>query len=208
MEIKTLKVGDLRTNCYLVSEGGEGLVIDPGAEPEKIIKEIGDLKIKAIILTHGHYDHVTSAFSLKEKLGAPIMIGEKDESLMVLSTGKRADKLLKDKDKFVICPASLLQKYNVLRDPALRDNLSFVIIETPGHTPGGISLYNEKEKVVFTGDTLFAGDWGRTDLPGSSEAEMQLSLQELLKLPPETKVYPGHGQATTIGDEKNLLKSI
>jgi len=190
MEIKTIKVGELRTNCYLVAEGGEGLLIDPGAEPEKIFGEIGDLKIKAIVLTHGHYDHVTSAFDLKEKLGAPIMIGEKDEIMMTYSTKQKADRLLKDGGEFDI------------------GHLTFDIIFTPGHTPGGICLYNKKEKAIFTGDTLFAGDWGRTDLPGSSEAEMQLSLQKLLKLPPETKVYPGHGQATTIGDEKNLLKSI
>ncbi len=84
-------------------------------------------------------------------------------------------------------------------------DLKFEVIHTPGHTPGGISLYCEKEKVVFTGDTLFAGTWGRTDLPYSSEEEMAKSLKKLLKLPPETKVYPGHGRPTTIGEEQGLL---
>ncbi|MFA4905369.1 MAG: MBL fold metallo-hydrolase [Candidatus Margulisiibacteriota bacterium] len=184
MNIKTTKVGELRTNCYIVSDDNEALVIDPGFETEKILQEVGGLKIKAVILTHGHYDHVTEAF----KLNAPVWIGEKDEAMMKLTTGKKADRLLKDHDSFDIC------------------HLTFVIYETPGHTPGGICLYNEKEKVLFTGDTLFGADYGRTDLPGGSESEMVNSLKKLLKLPPETKVYPGHGHPTTIGDEQNLLQ--
>ena len=186
MNIKTIKVGSLRTNCYIISDGNEALVIDPGSEIENIRRELGGLKVKAVVLTHGHYDHVTSAF----ELNAPVWIGEKDEIMMIHSTGKKADRLLKENDLFDIC------------------NLSFVIIDTPGHTPGGICLYNEMEKMIFAGDTLFAGDYGRTDLPGGSEAEIIASLKKLLKLPQETKVFPGHGQATTIGDEQNLLQSI
>ncbi|MBI5699557.1 MBL fold metallo-hydrolase [Candidatus Saganbacteria bacterium] len=180
MNIKTIKVGELRTNCYIVSDDKEALVIDPGFEIEKIAPEIAGLKVKAIVLTHGHYDHVTEAFGL----GAPIWIGEKDEFMLLHSTGKKADRPLKD--------GEMLQ--------------GFKIILTPGHTPGGICLYNEKEKVIFTGDTLFAGDHGRTDLPGGSESEILSSLKKLLDLPPETRVYPGHGRPTTIGDEQNLLQ--
>lgn len=182
MEIKTFKVGELRTNCYVVIEGGEALVIDPGFETENILRELKGLKLKIVVLTHGHYDHVTSAFELK----APVWISEKDAALMVYSTQRRADRLLKDGEQIG----------------------DFKVISTPGHTPGGLCLYNEKEKVVFSGDTLFAGDYGRTDLPGSSEEEMIASLKKLLKLPPETIVYPGHGHPTTIGDEQNLLQSI
>lgn len=184
MNIKTIKVGELKTNCYIVIGDQEALVIDPGFEMEKIQKETAGLNIKAVILTHGHYDHVTEAF----KMNAPVWIGEKDEVMMSYSTNRKADRLLKEGETFDI------------------GYLSFDIISTPGHTPGGLCLYNEKEKVVFTGDTLFAGDYGRTDLPGSSEAEMLVSLKKLLKLPPETRVYPGHGYSTTIGDEKNLLQ--
>jgi glyoxylase-like metal-dependent hydrolase (beta-lactamase superfamily II) len=180
MRIKSLKVGSLQTNCYIV-ENGETLVIDPGFEAENILREIGRLKVKAVILTHGHYDHVTSAF----ELNAPVWIGEKDGAMMVFSTTRKADRLLKDGEKIG----------------------DFKVISTPGHTPGGLCLYNEKEKIVFTGDTLFAGDYGRTDLPGSSETEMVASLKKLLKLPPETVVYPGHGYTTTIGNEQNLLQS-
>lgn len=181
VRIRSIKVGSLQTNCYIVSNV-ETWVIDPGFEVEKILKEIAGLKVKAVLLTHGHYDHVTSAFELK----APVWIGEKDEDMMVFSTKRKADRLLKDGERIG----------------------DFKVISTSGHTPGGLCLYNEKEKVVFTGDTMFAGDYGRTDLPGSSETEMITSLKKLLKLPPETKVFPGHGGPTTIGDEQNLLQSI
>jgi len=184
MQIKTIKVGGLQTNCYLVAENQEALIIDPGAESEKILKALGDQKVKAIVLTHGHYDHVTEAFTLKEKINCPVMVHEKDESLMTYSTQTRADKLLKDGDQL----------------------LGLKVFHTPGHSGGSICLYSEKEKILFSGDTLFAGDYGRCDLPGSSQREMENSLKRLLALPPETKVYPGHGQPTTIGDEKNLIE--
>ena len=189
MEIKTIKVGELRTNCYLLSDQGEALVIDPGFEAGRIKAELGDLKVKAIVLTHGHYDHVTEAFRLKALVDAPVMIGEKDEALMAFSTkNSRADRLLKDGDKLNL------------------GDLEFTVIDTPGHSQGGLCLYNEKEKVLFSGDTLFAGDHGRVDLPGRSPALMKTSLEKLLKLPPETKVYPGHGVSSTIRDEQNLLE--
>lgn len=190
MNIKNIKVGELRTNCYIVSDetAKEGIVIDPGSEIEKVLAETDDLRIKAIVLTHGHYDHVTGAFALKERIKAPVMIHQKDEAMMAYSTQQRADRLLNEEETLDI------------------GNLRFEIIHTPGHSQGGICLYNEKEQALFSGDTLFAGDYGRTDLPGSSEPEMEDSLKKLLRLPPGTKVYPGHGRPTTIGNEKNLLK--
>jgi glyoxylase-like metal-dependent hydrolase (beta-lactamase superfamily II) len=190
MQIKTIKVGELKTNCYIISDEKtkEGLIIDPGFELENIINEIGDLKIKAIILTHGHYDHTTDAFPLAETIKVPVMIHEKDEAMMAFSTQKRADKLLKDGEKLAI------------------GNFTFDIIHTPGHSRGSICLYNEEAGVLFSGDTLFYGDHGRCDLPDSSQAEMEDSLKKLLVLPAYTKVYPGHGKPTTIGGEQNLLK--
>lgn len=190
MRIKIVKVGALETNCYIVLDEAskEAVVIDPGAETDKILNETNGLKIKAIILTHGHYDHVTEAFLLKEKVGAPVLIDQKDEAMMVYSTQLRADGFLKDGEKLTV------------------GDRSFEIISTPGHSKGGICLYNEKEGVLFSGDTLFAGDYGRVDLPGSSPAEINSSLKKILSLPPKTKVYPGHGKATTVGDEKNLIE--
>ena len=190
MQIKTIKVGELKTNCYIVSDedSDEAIIIDPGAELENIIKEIGKLKIKAIILTHGHYDHVTEAFKLGETIKVLVMVNEKDEAMMTYSTKKRADKLLKNGDTFDI------------------GHLKFDIISTPGHSSGSICLYNKEAGVLFSGDTLFCGDYGRTDLPGGSQREMEVSLKKLLALPAHTKVYPGHGRTTTIGDEQNLLE--
>ena len=190
MKIKTIKVGELMTNCYIVSDeiSKEGIIIDPGFDMDEIINEIGDIKIKAIILTHGHYDHVTDAFALSETINAPVMIHKDDEIMMAYSTQKKADKLLKDKDTFDI------------------GHLTFDIISTPGHSKGSICIYNEEAGVLFSGDTLFFKDHGRTDLPGSSQKAMENSLKKLLALPPHTKVYPGHGKPTTIGDEKNLLE--
>lgn len=190
MRIKTIKVGELRTNCYIAFDEStkEGLIIDPGFEIDNISKEIGDLKIKYIILTHGHYDHVTEAFALAEAIKAPVLVHEKDEALMVFSAKKSPDKLLKGGEKLAV------------------GSLSFEIIHTPGHSRGGICVYNKEAEALFSGDTLFYNDHGRTDLPGSSQAEMESSLKKLLALPPQTKVYPGHGKPTTVGDEKNLLQ--
>lgn len=190
MRIKTIKVGELMTNCYIVSDeiSKEGVIIDPGFEMDEIINEIGDIKIKAIILTHGHYDHVTDAFALSETINAPVMIHKDDEAMMAYSTQKRADRILDSGDKLEI------------------GHWKLEIIPTPGHSKGSICIYNEKAGVLFSGDTLFWKDHGRTDLPGSSQNEMENSLKKLFALPPHTKVYPGHGKPTTIGDEKNLLE--
>ncbi len=191
MRIHTLIVGPIETNCYIVEDEGskEAMIIDPGGEAEKIIKHLKNLqlRIRAIVITHGHFDHIGANRKLKEKLNVPILMHENDVFGLVTGDSPPPDSFLKEKDHFDV------------------GDLKFEVIHTPGHTPGGISLYCEKEKVVFTGDTLFAGTWGRTDLPYSSEEEMAKSLKKLLKLPPETKVYPGHGRPTTIGEEQGLL---
>ncbi|HTY13584.1 MAG TPA: MBL fold metallo-hydrolase [Candidatus Omnitrophota bacterium] len=191
MLIKTIKVGNLRTNCYIVYDetANEGIVIDPGDDVEDIIKEIGQIKIKAIVLTHGHYDHVTDAFKLKKRVDAPVMVGRKDEmSWMISYTAQKADAHLNDGDELKV------------------GGLTFRVIATPGHTAGSMSLYNEREKALFSGDTLFEGTYGRTDFPGGSEEEMIASLKKLLALPGDTAVYPGHGRNTTIEAEKNLIE--
>lgn len=187
MNIEVVKVGELKTNCYIVKDKNEAIIIDPGFEIEKILPHLKNLKINAIILTHGHYDHVTDAFKLKEKVNAPVMMNFEDEYMMVLSTNIKANKHLEDKAVIKV------------------GDLEFKVIHTPGHSKGGICLYNEKEKILFSGDTIFHGTYGRVDLPGSSKIDMITSLKKLLSLPKDVKVFPGHGPATTIQDEKNLL---
>ena len=205
MQIYSWIVGPLATNCYIIrcEETNESLVIDPGFSPEET-DEILDFircgfKVKYILNTHGHVDHTSGNGVMKSFTGAEILIHEDDASLLT-DPMKNLSNML---DLNVISPKA---------DRLLRDgevvkvgNLKFTVIHTPGHTKGSISLFCKEENVVFTGDTLFAGSIGRTDLPGASFREMMHSLRDkLLRLPDETIVYPGHGGKTTIGREKRM----
>ena len=191
MKLHNLRVGPLGTNCYLVEDEStkDCLIIDPGDSTEIIIKNLEDkgLQPVAIVITHGHWDHVGANKKLKEKYNIPIMMNEADLFGLKITDSPPPDKSLKENDEIKA------------------GGLTFKILQTPGHSPGGISLYSATEKVVFTGDTLFKGTFGRVDLPGSSPEAMVFSLQKLLALPHDTKVYPGHGRPTTIGEEQNLL---
>jgi len=194
MKIHVISVGPIRTNCYLVEDekSKDCLIIDPGDNAEAIIKLIDQEKLKpsAIFLTHGHYDHAGAVRTLKDHYQIPFLMHQRDLWGLPLVNAPAPDKLVEDGEKLVV------------------GNLSFKIICNPGHTPGGLSLYCAVNQTLFSGDTLFAGTWGRTDLPYSSEKEMVVSLKKLLALPPETKVYPGHGRSTTIGAELSLLKEV
>ena len=196
-------VGPLATNCCIVicEKTREALVIDPGfsIEERNILNKIaqGEFKVKQILNTHGHADHISGNSLLKSFTGADILIHRYDASMLTsparnLSwmTGRsvispEADRLVEDNETIKV------------------GDLKFRVIHTPGHTKGSISLFCEKENVVFTGDTLFAGSIGRTDLPDSSFKEIIYSLRDkLMNLPERTVVYPGHGGKTTIGKEK------
>jgi hydroxyacylglutathione hydrolase len=193
VKIHQLKVGPIRTNCYIVEDETtkKALVIDAGAEPERILAllEKDGLKLELIVATHGHFDHHDGVRLLKEKTGARFLMHQADVFGLKTTDAPQPDGFLQDHDK-VECGM-----------------LNFAVIHTPGHSPGGICLYNEKEKVLFSGDTLFLATYGRVDLPHSDEAAMIDSLKRLLKLPPETAVYPGHGNPTTIGAEQNVLSA-
>jgi glyoxylase-like metal-dependent hydrolase (beta-lactamase superfamily II) len=170
MEIKRLILGPLLTNCYILISKEEAVVIDPGGESKKILEEIKDRKLKYIILTHSHLDHIFSAVKLKEKTGAKILIHiNEKESLKI-----EANEFLEEGDEIKIGEESLK------------------VILTPGHTKGSISLLGKD--FIFTGDTLFKDGYGRTDLPGGSPEEMERSLKKLSELmKPGMKIYPGHG---------------
>lgn len=194
MLIHTLKVGSIDTNCYIIEDESskEALVIDPGDDAEKILKLIKERRLKPrfMVITHGHFDHMGANRELKNTLKIPLLMHEKDTFGLAVVNSPLPDNFLIGGEEI---------KFG---------NSSFKVIHNPGHTPGGISLYCEKEKVLFSGDTLFYRTWGRTDLPYSSQIDMIISLKKLLKLPSETKVYPGHGKPTTIGDEQKLLAEL
>jgi hydroxyacylglutathione hydrolase len=202
MMVQMFTVGRFFTNCYVVGceQTREAIIIDPGfddrLEAEKIFKFI-DRKfstLKLVVNTHGHPDHTRGNGMIKERFNVPILIHEYD-ACMLGESGKKtveffgfenssppADRLLHDGD---------LVKFG---------KTTLKVIHTSGHSRGSISLLGEKE--VFTGDTLFAGSIGRMDFPESSESDMKLSLRKLANLPNHFVVYPGHGPATTIGEEK------
>jgi len=186
MIIKCLAVGPYGTNCYIAGEGakGEGIVIDPGAESKVILETIrsSELSVKQIVITHGHADHVGAAEEVKKAIGGTIAM-HTDDVRMARSYIKSADRLLKDGDKITA------------------GKLEFIVLQTPGHSPGGISLYGKG--VLFCGDTLFNYGIGRTDFFGGDITQLINSIRgKLLVLPDETVVYPGHGPKTTIGEER------
>ena len=201
MYFNKLRVGLFSTNCYIYADEKtkEGIVIDPGGEPDKIIKEIekNNLNIKYIIITHAHIDHIKALDEIKHFTGAHIVCGKKDalavnDDNLSLATHFRR-KAPSEKPDILVCDNDEIK----FSDTVLK------IIETPGHTIGGISIYDEKEKILFSGDTLFFESVGRTDFDGGNFKELSDSIKnKLFLLPNETKVYPGHSEETSIGHEK------
>jgi hydroxyacylglutathione hydrolase len=197
--IKTLAVGPIMANCFIVGceETLAAAIIDPGDEPDRILQALAEsnLTAKIIINTHGHFDHVGANKRLKEVTGAPILIHSLDAPMLnQLADSAAAWGMAADNSP---PPDRELQD----GDEVTFGKIVFKVIHTPGHTPGGISLYTEHE--VFVGDTLFAGSIGRTDFPGGNFETLRESIQQkLFVLSDDLKVYPGHNQPTTIGVEK------
>lgn len=200
MIIEKLTVGPLATNCYILEDEarGEAVVIDPGAEPEKIVKalERDKLAVKAIINTHGHFDHTSANDTLAKATGAEIYLHQDDleaekspEKSLAFFFGEKAPSILHRKP---------LTEGRIIEIGKIRAK----VIHTPGHTKGSICLL--VEDALFTGDLLFARSVGRTDLPGGSHKTLLKSLQKIALLPDGLKVYPGHGEETTLGEEKKL----
>lgn len=201
MIIETIVVGALAVNCYIVgcTNSHEAAVIDPGDDDAKImsvIKEKG-FKLKYIILTHAHFDHVGAAKKLQDLTHAKVLLSEKDASLLKNTAAQAA--LFGMTAPAPPVPDEFVKEGDVIKV----GNTLLRVIETPGHSLGGISLYIEKAKVVFTGDTLFWGSIGRTDLPGGDFNTIIHSVKKKLgALPEDTRVLSGHGDETTIGFEK------
>jgi len=201
MILETFPVGPLQCNCTLMGdeEAGEAIVIDPGDEVTRIHRRITEhgLKLKQILVTHAHIDHVGGALKLKRLTGAPIYLNENDLPLLDMMASQAA---------WLGIPTP----ETAPPDEPLTDGLSVglssypaQVLHTPGHTQGSICLHFVPLKMVIAGDTLFAGSIGRTDLPGGNFEQIMDSIHSrLLALPDQTKVLPGHGPATTIGAER------
>lgn len=208
LRIIRVQVGNMDTNCYLLVDHGEVAVIDPGFEPETVLAAIDDLKannpkdappikVKYIINTHGHINHIGGNAEIKKATGAQLLIGAHDAEQLTDSTknlsafvagpvvSPKPDRLLKEGDRVVVGMVVLK------------------VIEAPGHTPGGICLIGDG--FAFTGDTLFFASIGRTDFPGGSEKEIMASIKRIVSLlGDDTMIYPGHHEPGRLGDAKNV----
>jgi len=178
MYIKRLVVGMLETNCYILVGEQCGIIIDPGEEADKILETVSDLQINLILLTHNHFDHIRALPQVMEATSAEVAIHALDRIDIAVRE-------LEDGEKIPF------------------DGKEISVMHTPGHTPGGCCF--RFEGYLFSGDTLFAGGWGNTMFPGGSEEAIFKSIKEkIMILPDETVVYPGHGETTTIGEERSL----
>lgn len=191
MLIKTLPVGQLETNCYIISDPDtlECAVIDPGAEPDTILSyvEALGLKVQAIFITHGHFDHTTAAANISKRTGAKIYINKRDAS------GGSGSHTFRPGDSTV---------YYGEGDTVTAGNLVFEILETPGHSEGSVTI--RCQNALFTGDALFKDSCGRTDLPGGNMDILLQSLRRLYNLEGDYDVYPGHMESTTLDRERRL----
>ncbi len=196
-----LAVGPLQCNCSIIGDEAskEAIVLDPGDDVEDVVELLRrhQLSVKQIVITHAHIDHVGGAMKLKRLTGAPILINQNDYALL---------KMLDVQAGWVGMrpPGQVAVDHSIGEADRVRvGGLTGTVLHTPGHTEGSICLYFPAEKMLFAGDTLFAGSIGRTDLPGGSYDKIMASLHgPVLSLPDDTIVVPGHGPLTTIGDER------
>ena len=200
LSIQIYVVGPVQTNCYFAikDDTKEVLIIDPGASAKQLAEKVKEqgLKPVAILLTHGHFDHILAAEAIRDRYQIPIYASQKEEKTL--------------QDSKINLTAYHMNSYTLKADVYLTDlqvarlaGFSVQMIETPGHTVGSCCYYLKDEGVLFSGDTVFCGSVGRTDFPEGSTAAIVESLHRLLDaLPDDTEVYPGHDASTTIGYEK------
>ena len=207
MKIRTLRVGPVQTNCYIVydEEKKDAFVVDPGGEAERILAFVREnaLNVGQILLTHSHFDHVLALAAVQAATGAQVYIHalEKDN----IERGENPELAAMRLSGLRIEP---VQNVNALEggDKLVLLGKTFTVLHTPGHTPGSV-CYDDGE-TLFSGDTLFALSCGRTDLPGGSERELLSSLRALAQLPGDRRVLPGHERASTLEAERSMNFAI
>ncbi len=192
-------VGLMGVNCYILGDKNEAIIVDPGSDAEGIIKTLSDNEITAkyIVLTHCHFDHIMAVEQLMQKTGVKLIACQSEEENLLRSDINYTDRYSRN-------PVELTADKYVKDGDIIKSGVyEFKVIETPGHTSGGMCLYCEKEKLLISGDTLFYASVGRCDLATGNEAELIKSIKtKLFVLPDDVLVLPGHGDNTTIGYEK------
>jgi glyoxylase-like metal-dependent hydrolase (beta-lactamase superfamily II) len=200
MIIETLAVGPLQVNCHIIGDekSGKAMVVDPGGNAAEIMSVVNKnkLTVEYIALTHGHFDHIGAIGDIRDKTGAKVLLHQAELELYSSSPGLA--KMFGMGINTPPAPNQFVKDGDTIRV----GTLNFKVMHMPGHSPGGIALYGEG--IVLTGDTLFAGSIGRTDLPASQEELIWKSLGRLIALPEDTKVLCGHGPDSTIGCEKRM----
>jgi glyoxylase-like metal-dependent hydrolase (beta-lactamase superfamily II) len=189
--IDTIVVGAFEVNCYVIRVDGACYIVDPGADADIIIRKVKalGLLVKGILLTHAHIDHISAAKSVSDAFTTPAYLNGKDVQMY-------------NSPMNCMPPFYPVLKQRVTPINVLDDN-DLEIVETPGHTQGGVCFYFKNQNVLFSGDTIFFESVGRTDLAGGNQAQLINSIQtKIFTLPDNTDVYPGHGEHTTVGHEK------
>ena len=199
IQITPVLCGMIQENAYIVAAPGRGdcVVVDPGDEYPKLKRAVGNRRVGAILLTHGHFDHIRAAGEMAADFGAPVYAAAGDMEMLndANLNGYAGLMGVTEMDGPEIAAEPFGERLAVC-------GLDFAIIPTPGHSRGSVCLYLEDEGALFSGDTLFCCGYGRLDLHGGSSADMARSLKALFALPGGVRVYPGHGGATTIGEER------
>lgn len=197
MDIRRLVVGRMQTNCFFIINNKKCIIVDPGSNFEKIVSAIekNEYEPVAIFLTHGHFDHIMAVNELKEKYGINVYASEAEKDLL--------------RDEALNCSIHFGYSYATEADVLLKDGqwlnvagVDIKVIYTPGHTVGSCCYYIKDEKALISGDTLFYASVGRSDLPTGDEKTLLKSLEMLMELPENVRVFPGHGPETHIGFEK------
>lgn len=200
MKWTQIPLGIMQTNCYIVEKDQACLVFDPGSEGNKLIEWLEEKELKpiAILLTHAHFDHIGAVDEVRNHYKIPVYLHEKEKNFPTDPT-LNGSSYFRTSSPIVANPADFL----LAREESMKvGDFEFSIYETPGHSPGSVSYYFQSEGFVISGDALFNGSIGRTDLPGGNQSVLLESIHEkLLQLPEETVVMPGHGPTTTILDE-------
>lgn len=201
MQIKTIVVGPIETNCYILSDpqSKEAVIIDAGDDADEILYYVAQqgLTVKYLLNTHGHYDHTQANDEIREKTGAPLAIHSDDTDILMVP--EKVSSRLFIKANGCKAPDILLHNNDIISFGSYQ----LKVIYTPGHTKGGCCFYEASEKVCFTGDTLFRNEVGRTDLYGGNYPALINSIRvRLEKLPDDVVVYPGHGEESTMGWER------